>query len=870
MRIILKILKVITILIITFTISLFSASLFFQEKVADIILKSINNNITTIIHIGSFRLTFLRKFPKASLELKDVLVHSSPSFDITAFPGINTDTLLAARSVSVEFSVRDIINGNYSIDRIGIKSGKLFLLSDTSGNVNYEIKTKNKTATNTKFELNLERITLSEVSASYCNLATKLSIKGVIENGRLKSKIQEDNIEFSANSSLQITLFQLYNTIITNLIHAEIDINLSSSENETIFRKGILKLDDLVFGLSGKVSKDYVFDLDVTGQNISISSIRKYLPHNLRLALSDYDPSGVLRLNGRVEGALSRTKTPHIEINTILDHGHIKYGISDLSVDDLSFTGFFSNGTKNLPETSSISVNNISLKLGSSKYSGSFSLANFDNPETLIILNGTFKPAELKEFFDLQNISHTEGSIDLKLKLSGKVFRKEKYLITDLFELNPIADINFHSFSLGMKNNNFSIDHVNGNLYVSDKVIADNLQLVYRDHKIKVDGDFTNLPGWITGESAQMTVSANVKINKFDPIRLFWNAARSTEKPGKRSFTMPEDLILDLNFDIDTLLYKTFQAEKIRGTLSYKPGILNIKSVNMNSLDGTISGNGYFAQNIDMSLIGKGAFSLEGINIKNAFTTFNDFGQNFLKAENLSGTLSGSLSLLLPLDSLLKPQIKLLTAEGRYLVTKGTLINFDPVKSLSSYIELSELENISFETLENDFFIRNNFLYIPQMDVKSSAVDLTVNGKHSFDNNYEYHVKMLLSEILSKKIKKNRSNQSEFGIIEDDGLGRTSIFLKIENKGEDVKVGYDLKATGNKIKKEIKTERQSLKTILNEEYGWYKNDSSLQKKEEKRPRFRITWDEKGDSVKTLPEIPPEKKSNPIKNLFKKK
>jgi hypothetical protein len=156
------------------------------------------------------------------------------------------------------------------------------------------------------------------------------------------------------------------------------------------------------------------------------------------------------------------------------------------------------------------------------------------------------------------------------------------------------------------------------------------------------------------------------------------------------------------------------------------------------------------------------------------------------------------------------------------------------------------------------------------MYVKSSAADLTINGKHDFDNKYEYHVKMLLSDILSKKEKKNRSKQSEFGIIEDDGLGRTSLLLKIESKGEDVKVGYDIKAAGNEIKKDIKTERQTLKTILNEEYGMFKRDTTLQKKEEKKPRFRIIWDESGNSGKNIPEIPAEDESSPVKKLFKKK
>jgi hypothetical protein len=323
-------------------------------------------------------------------------------------------------------------------------------------------------------------------------------------------------------------------------------------------------------------------------------------------------------------------------------------------------------------------------------------------------------------------------------------------------------------------------------------------------------------------------------------------------------------MILDINFRIDSLSYKTFSSSKIEGTLSYKPKTFTFKSVKMKSLNGMISGNCFFAQNTNKSIISRGSFIVTNIDVNKAFTTFHNFGQSFLKAENIKGTLSGSLSLLLPLDSVLNYNIKSLTAEGKYHLVNGALINFDPVKQLSSFIELSELENISFEQLDNDFFIKNNWLYVPQMDVKSSAADLSVNGKHSFDNDYEYHVKILLSEILSKKRNKNKSNVTEFGVVEDDGLGRTSLLLKVLGKGENAKVGYDMKAAGTEVKNNIKKERQTLKTILNQEYGWYKNDSTLnQKSPEKKSRFRIKWEDE-DTVKNAPDTPV------IKNVVKKK
>jgi hypothetical protein len=88
-------------------------------------------------------------------------------------------------------------------------------------------------------------------------------------------------------------------------------------------------------------------------------------------------------------------------------------------------------------------------------------------------------------------------------------------------------------------------------------------------------------------------------------------------------------------------------------------------------------------------------------------------------------------------------------------------------------------------------------------------------------------LKILLSEILSKKRVKNKSNITDFGTVEDDGLGRTSLLLKIVGKGEVAKVSYDMKAAGTEVKNNFKKEKQTLKTILNQEYGWYKNDSTV-------------------------------------------
>jgi hypothetical protein len=859
MKLLFKILKITAAFIIAVTVILFSASLLMQDKVAGIILKSLNKNLTTKYEYGSLNLSFLRKFPKASLDLKNIFVHSSPGFDRNNFIGINTDTLLSARFVSFEFSITDIIKGIYNIDRVSVKEGHLYIFTDTAGQVNYEIAVENGKDTGEDITINLDGINVTDLKADYNNQATQLILKGLIETGRLKSRISGDKIDFTANSGMRIDFFRLYNTSITKSIRADLDVNLHSSDSGVLFRKGTLHIENFNFDLKGFVSKDDILDLDLNGDNIDLSKIKNYLPDKYLDLVRDYNPSGVLKVKSKIKGPVTRTLNPLVEIFFSVYNAQIVYGKSELEIDNISFNGFYSNGRKQNPETSSVSVSDLKASIGSSDFTSAFFLSDFTRPHTAFSLKGTVIPSEIREFFNLQSVSLAGGSIDMDLKLTGELHKKDKYSVSDIFSLNPEGDLSFNSFSIRLKNNKLVLDKVTGKLKMSESIVADNLNFTFKDHRIVLNGEFYNLPEWIAGKPVMLKVDADVVLSKFIPERLFPGPeASDTSSVSKSAFTLPGNILLDLDFDIDSLSYKSLKAEKIKGTLNYKPGFLNLKSLNLNSLNGTISGIGFLGQNADKSLVARGSFNLENIDINDAFTTFHNFGQDFIKAENISGALSGSLSVLMPMDSLLKPEIKSLSAEGKYILVDGILVNFEPVMQLSSFIELSELETIRFEKLENDFFISNNYLQIPQMDIKSSAADLAVNGKHSFDDDYEYHVKILLSEILSKKIKKPKPNTSEFGVVKDDGLGRTSILLKVEDKGDDVKVSYDLKAVSSQIKNDIKAERQTLKTILNQEYGWFKYDTTVGRKPAGKKRFKITWEEI-DTTKSETEKPVVKK-----------
>ncbi len=114
-----------------------------------------------------------------------------------------------------------------------------------------------------------------------------------------------------------------------------------------------------------------------------------------------------------------------------------------------------------------------------------------------------------------------------------------------------------------------------------------------------------------------------------------------------------------------------------------------------------------------------------------------------------------------------------------------------------------------------------------------------------------------MSELLSKKRKLRKQNrakqQEEFGYEEDDGLGRTRIFLKISGTIDNPVFSYDTKSLKDKIFNDLKIEKSNLKNILKEEFNWAKKDTSEilfehRIKQQEKGKFVIDWEDTNTGV----------------------
>jgi VCBS repeat-containing protein len=178
-------------------------------------------------------------------------------------------------------------------------------------------------------------------------------------------------------------------------------------------------------------------------------------------------------------------------------------------------------------------------------------------------------------------------------------------------------------------------------------------------------------------------------------------------------------------------------------------------------------------------------------------------------------------------------------------IEKGELLHYEPMKNLSRFVAVSELDDIKFATLQNQIEIKDQKIFIPKMNLESSAMNVTLSGTHSFNNEIDYHFKVLLSDLLFQKARKAKKENDEFGVVEDDKSGKTGLFISMTGTVDNPVIKYDKQGAKQNLKANMVEEKQTLKQILKEEFGLFKKDTALNRKDKPKEdgKFIIKWDE---------------------------
>lgn len=777
-----------------------------KDKVIRAVIQQLNQKLQVPVEVNTIEVS-LKHFPQLSIVFTDVKCN-----EVTKEAA---ERLFVAQRIYFNFSLSDVLFSRYSIKEIQLENGEITIKFFENGTNNFQIFKDDSSTSNSPF--NIDLLSVKEIVLRYSDFREKIYLTQKIHHALIHLKFGEKNIHSGSWDATNISVKSSDLNFDQEIRHkAEFDI-LMDKENTLLTLKKIT-IDGISFALT--------YSSNPRGKEVEVSAKdQKLFSSNIATIAGKSFFNGLQLKNDKttatVIGKYNKNKWRFSgNFSTSLKHLSLQNGI--YNAEQIFCLGNFDFQNK---ENYTLILQNLSVKQGSTNLTGNARIHKENKTEIYegnLSIIGT--PAELAA---LAGISDLTGNgvikADLEFRQQRKVpLRKETVrIVPEKFT----CSINSDNLTLIYGTNRISLPFINW--HINNEKLVLKQQAEINGRKLYADLLVSGISNWLLSENEMLTAEGSIYIDQYDEN--FWKTNQvQTKTPDTFSILYP--LKLKLAIEIEKYIANQLVCEQIRASVvKSKKDLLDIENLQMNLLGGTVDFKGHLSIQGSMiqPVILSGTAELKKIDLSRLLQSFNDFDQQELTHKHLYGKLSGNVQFTIPFDENFEADFRKIKATSNVKVTNGRLHNFAPIEALGRFVDLEELKDIRFEELTNKLVIENQLILIPQFVVRSNALDLILEGTHTFDNEIDYKIGLNLGDILYQKRKKKKSINEL--IFEEDQDG-AKLWIRISGNIETPKI--------TPIKAELISQKPSI--IRNSKSE--NQDTLIGKKPIKSP-YKFEWDE---------------------------
>lgn len=813
---------------------------FYSSEIKQLIITELNKNLATEIKVKEFDFSVLRHFPFASIDMNEVLIK-----EVKDIKG--KDTLIYADHLALLFNIMGIFDKDVTVRKIIVANGKVNIKIDSAGNGNYKFwKTTNDTTKGGVIDL--QRILLKNVEINYFDAKNIQDYKMVAKEAEISGKFSSDEFTLTTTADLFVNKLLVRKINYINQKKVSISSNLKVNTKTDFYQleRSSVKIAEVEFDVNGTIkapTHSVMLDLDIKSNEADLASFISLLPPNFSSRMKSFKSKGRFVFHSTIKGESAGEKTPNIKVDFSINNGKLSPSDNSIELSEINFSGNYQNGSSSGKSILIVPV--LTANLSGHKIKAEIRVDDLENAFLTIHASTQLDLAQVKPFLNADTLEQLSGNLALNVYYSGKLSQLQNVTKDRLYEVKASGNVDISHLNFKLKNNPLAFIDMSGNFILKNEDVAiENLSGKISSTDFKLDGVFKNLIPFLLVHDQPGEFTANVVSNNFAMDELLVNKS-TVSTPNDTSYIMKFNprLTCDMNVSIGNLQFRKFQASSVRGKIHLEKQIISSYGLTFKAMDGSVQMDATINASRRDSIVMNCDARFARLDITRLFYELENFNQNTMTDQNVKGRISSDVQFasIWAKDLTINSSKVISTCDIK--IENGELNNFAPIQALAKYIKVPDLNHIKFLTLSNKIAIKDRKIFIPNMEINSSAMNISLNGTHNFDNIVDYHIKLLLSDVLGKKMK---SNSTEFGEIEDDGLGKTMLMLSMKGPVDNPKFAYDRKATGEKIKTEITKESQNLKSMLKEEFGLFKKDTVKTSKPKKKEEMQIDWDSNGE------------------------
>ena len=788
----------------------------FQDKIKRFAITEINNQLKgKLIVKGEIGFSLFSHFPKATINFSDIVLRDNSA---------SNPDFISAKSFGLGFNTFDLLHGKYNIDAVFIEDASIHCVTYKNGATNFDVFKKSNSSTK-QSAIKIESLSAKKVLLLVENQNSNFVFQNLIHHFKGDGKVEGDLITANFESeneigeqSISLPEFTFHQPL---LFKGAIKINID--KNDYQFDETTILLADNEFEINGNLKLDKEINLNLKAKNLSIENIITLAPKKIKEKLKGINSKGLIGMELNLKGVIQNNQMPEVV-------GSFSWKDGKLSLPN------WKNDFENISMNGNIKAEKNDWKINIEKFNSAmlehpFLLQmNIENNhhQTEINLNadGNLSVKDLLNFLT-ERPQSADGQIVLHhLETSLIVSPNNKiqnFVASNSIELNNIS-ANFKDWKL---------ENING------KISTDSNYLIINPTNLRLNGNDMNCTGKFPLKNLlsdkkdfiQMTVAADkISINSL-------MVATSDKKDTSKTWI---DFPLHLKTSCKTITWDKLILNDVAADMILHDSIISILQFYTNTQNGTLNATGNMLKS-SSSLPFNYIIDFKKLDIASTFHQFNNFNQQIITEEKIKGALSGKAIVHGNFDRnfIIKPES--ITATTDFLIENGELNNVTQLMSMSKYLKVKDLEHLKFATLKNQVEINNRKIILPEMNIKSNAVNLTLSGFHKFDNDIDYLVKVSLLEVFARKLGK-----SEDADWEQDEKSGFNVFIRMTGNASNPKIIMNKKASRQKFKENMKAEQQTMQKLIKAELkGEQPKEKPIDFKQPDKIEL-INWD---DSIK---------------------
>ncbi len=741
----------------------------FEDTIGKRVITEVNKQLTSELTVGGFDLSVIRTFPNLGANLQKVVLEDS-----------RDGVLLEAEEISFRLGLFSLLGSEVKVKSVVISDGALNIDIDRKGKGNFDIFKSSGEETTEESNgdgtgISLGEARLNDIELIYADASTHQNISGTIQKAVFSGQFSSKQFALKSNATLESNFVELDKDryFVGKKISYDTKVAVDFENGSYLIDDAKVTIESNVFGVDGSIEirddATIYYDLFFNGEDVNLASVLQMLPERYLENMQDFDSGGDFEITGSVKGEATAKKNPAIRVDLNMTNGKISSSKMDGSLKDVSFKAAFDNGKHQNNASSSFKIEGFKGYFNRELLELELEVDDLDNPDIDFSMDGVLPLDVVYGLFNDPRISDGSGEVEIKkFQLKGRY--KDMINTRRIARVKTSGELEFDDASLTINEEKMTIDR--GWLQLKDNT------LTVKDFKLEGAGSDITFNGLayntipvlfsdsLNTERSELEFEAELKSSQLDLDRLIGLSLLSEEEAqdvATKVDSVKEARIQNrerltsflkgtFNARVDDFNYNKIEGKDFRGKLVFDNSQLYIEGVTTGmggnfKLDGTV----YFED--EPRLTAK--LVCDQINVKEFFRQSENFGQDVLKSEYLKGQLDAKIAIYAYWDQeghFDEDKLRVLAGVG---IKEGELEGFKMLEDFSTFVNIKDLNHIKFTNLQNFLEIRKRRITIPVMFIQSNALNLTMSGEHSFDQEIEYNIKVNAGQVIMAKFKKH-------------------------------------------------------------------------------------------------------------------